>query len=176
MEYPVVAKGSTSRLRQMLREAEGYLELGLAQQSLDALARLGDPAGYGPHALYLMGEALKAQERYHEALGPLTRAAEGDPENLLIWLALGWCHKRTSRLDLAIQDMQFALRADPSEPLLHYNLACYLSLAGQKDRAITHLSKALAMDTHYRTMADAEPDFDPIRSDPEFQALTGVAA
>ena len=35
-----------------------------------------------------------------------------------------------------------------------------------------HLALALRMDSHYRELVDSEPDFDPIRSDPEFQALT----
>ncbi len=166
--------GGRIRSRQIERQAEGYLELGMAQHAMDTLSRLGPMEAYAPNALYLCGEALRELERYDEALIPLTKAAESDPTNLRIWLALGWCHKRTSRLDLAIRDMECALEYEPTQALLHYNLACYLSLAGQKERAIAHLSRALAIDSDYRAMIDSESDFDPIRSDPEFQALTGL--
>ncbi|MCR4414929.1 MAG: tetratricopeptide repeat protein [Thermoguttaceae bacterium] len=166
--------GGRIRSRQLERQAEGYLELGMAQHAMDTLSRLGPMEAYTPNALCLCGEALRELERYEEALVPLTRAAESDPTNIRVWLALGWCHKRTSRLDLAIGDMERALEYEPTEALLHYNLACYLSLAGQKERAIAHLSKALAIDSDYRAMIETESDFDPIRSDPEFQALTGL--
>ena len=64
-----------------------------------------------------------------------------------------------------------ALLVEPEEPLLRYNLACYLSLAGRKRRALRYLSQALAIDPAYRELAEAESDFDPLRNDPEFQAI-----
>jgi len=89
---------------------------------------------------------------------------------------LAWCHKRTARLDAAIKDIQRALEVEPEEALLHYNLACYLSLAGRKRSALTHLARAFALDASYRELTGSEPDFDPIRSDPQFRALTGSSA
>ena len=60
---------------------------------------------------------------------------------------------------------------DPNESLLRYNLACYLSLAGQKRTALAYLSQVFAADPVYRELIATESDFDPIRCDPEFQAL-----
>ena len=59
------------------------------------------------------------------------RVTEAEPENVRAWLALGWCHKRTGRIDLAIDALEAARNADPDEPLILYNLACYWSLAGE---------------------------------------------
>jgi len=162
------------RLRQIERQAEGYLELGMAEHALDALGRLGKAADLSPHALYLRGEALRGLDRHAEALRPLRRAAKADPDNVHVWLALGWCHKRTARIDLAVRALERALEVEPSEALVHYNLACYLSLAGQTPRALAHLSRAITLDPDYRLRAHDEPDFDPIRSDPGFQDLTTI--
>lgn len=162
------------RQRLYLRQAEGYLELGMAEKSLEVLSRLDDRGQRSAFALYLRGEALRRLDRCAEALEPLTLAAQSSPGNVPVYLALGWCHKRTARLDLAIEDLRRALEAEPADPLVHYNLACYLSLAGQKRQALSHLSQAVAMDAQYRALADREPDFDPIRSDPGFQELLGV--
>ena len=44
------------RLKQAERQAEGYLELGMAKHALDMLDCLEDAAHWSPHALYLRGE------------------------------------------------------------------------------------------------------------------------
>lgn len=152
-------------------EAEGYLELGLANQALECLGRLGDPATFEVESLYLWGEGLRAMDRYFEAIEPLERAAKAAPEDVRIRMALGWCYKRTGRLDLAIQSLEEALEHDPTEAVLHYNLACYLSLAGEKRRALRMLSEALTMDARFSRLLDEESDFAKLRSEPEFQAL-----
>lgn len=166
--------GDSIRLRQAEQEAEGYLELGMPDHALRALDRLAEEGDSSAHALYLRGEALRTLHRYREAIGPLRKAVRAEPDEIHLWLALGWCYKRTSRIDLAIDALEQALEVDPSEALVHYNLACYLSLAGDKDRALDHLSRALTIDSDYRRLVHDEPDFDPIRSDPDFQALTSI--
>jgi tetratricopeptide (TPR) repeat protein len=87
---------------------------------------------------------------------------------------LGWCHKRIGRIDQAIEDLQKAEEVAPDEAVVPYNLACYWSLVGNKDQALNHLSRAIAMDPNFRDLINNEPDFDPLRSDPEFRALTEI--
>jgi Flp pilus assembly protein TadD len=159
------------RRTKIQREAEGYLELGMAEHALRALGRLGDPAEFNSNTLYLWGEGLRALERFFEALMPLERAAKAAPDDIRVRIALGWCYKRTGRLDLAIDALEQALIVEPDEALLRYNLACYLSLAGRKRRALRYLSQAFAIDPAYRELAEAESDFDSLRNDPEFQAI-----
>lgn len=159
------------RRAKIQREAEGYLELGMPEYALRALGRLGDPAAFDGETLYLWGEGLRALERFFEALMPLERAAKAAPDDIRVRIALGWCYKRTGRLDLAIDALEQALLVEPEEPLLRYNLACYLSLAGRKRRALRYLSLALASDPAYRELVEAESDFDSLRNDPEFQAI-----
>ena len=117
-------------------QAEGYLELGLPRQALNVLGRLGgaaathgvtrsaEPEAPDVRTLYLQGEALRSLEQYAEAIVPLRKVAEIEPENVQVLLALGWCHKRTGRIDLAIAALETALSADGDEPLIRYNLAC----------------------------------------------------
>jgi tetratricopeptide (TPR) repeat protein len=156
------------------REVEGYLELGMPAHALQTLGRLGDPMTFGGHALYLWGEGLRFQERYLEALMPLERAAKVAPNDIRVRIALGWCYKRTGRLDLAIDALEQALIIEPEHALLRYNLACYLSLAGRKQRALRHLTQALTISPAFRQLIETESDFDPLRADPEFQAICGV--
>lgn len=170
----MVTSSQRIRAKQLERQAEGYLELGLPEQALATLLRLGQGGPWNAHSLYLYGEALRSLERYGEAITPLCQAAQLAPGNIHIWLALGWCYKRTGRIDLAIDAMRQACDAEPGEAMVHYNLACYLSLAGKKEESLAQLAQALSRDPDYRALIDEEPDFDPIRSDPGFQALVGV--
>jgi Flp pilus assembly protein TadD len=178
-----VTKSKEERIRRMKLQgqAEGYLELGLPQQALQVLGRLDEAAHFhaaGPavagadvRTLSLRGLALRLLERYADAVVPLEQVAELEPDNLQVLLALGWCHKRTGRIDLAIEALERALEAHREEPLVCYNLACYYSVAGDKRRALPYLEQALAMDASYRSLIDHEPDFDLLRGDPEFQAV-----
>ncbi len=162
------------RMAQILREVEGYLELALPERALKALDRLPKAASSSSRALYLRGEALRELQRYADAIRPLAQAAELDPEDIHIQLALGWCYKRVGKLELAIDALETALKEQPEEALLWYNLACYWSLAEDKPRALMCLSEALDRDARYRDLIGAERDFDPIRSDPDFQAMIAI--
>ena len=177
--------------QQIIREVEGYLELvelfpgefeaqhvnreRLALRALELLEKV-DGDGSRLQFLILKGTALRALERHSEAVVALHEASQLDAETIHVWLMLGWCHKRNGRVDLAIESLEEALRVDPSEAILHYNLACYWSLLGNCRRAVSYLSHALQIDPNYRDLIDGEHDFDPIRHHPEFQAVTNAFA
>ncbi len=178
------------RRQQILREAEGYLDLitvfgdrmpcrpdvrdTLAQRVLETLDRIDFPGGLQGNILFLRGQALRAMEQFAEAVVPLREAAEIEPQNIHIRLALAWCYKRCRRLDLAIQALEEALDADGAYAIIHYNLACYWSLAGNVKLAVTFLTQAFELEPNYRDHVHGERDFDPIRNHPHFQALTVV--
>lgn len=178
------------RQRFLLREAEGWLDLAivfsdrwrldpplrnrLARRALEVLDRVPEDAGARAHALCLRGQAFRVMERWNEALEPLKAAADLDPASLRTWLALAWCYKRIGRLDLAIESLESALAADPNQAIVHYNLACYWSLARNVPMAVAYLARAFDIDGAYRDLVGRESDFDPIRRHPDFLALTSV--
>ena len=127
---------SRDQIRKLLDEAEGYLMLDLPRRSLQILGSRPDWSTMQFEANFLKGEALRCLDRYREALKPLEMAASLRPGDTRVALALGWCYKRTNRLAQAIDSLERALREHPYEPLLHYNLACYWSLAGNGAKAV----------------------------------------
>jgi tetratricopeptide (TPR) repeat protein len=78
------------RVARRLTAASGYLELGMPQQALDALERLGPPGPFDAEVEYLRGHALRLQHRYREAARKFRLAAEKLPpqEDDTAWLAL----------------------------------------------------------------------------------------
>ena len=61
--------------------------------------------------------------------------------------------------------------AHPGYPALLYNLACCESLAGRKADAIEHLRLAIKKSDSTRSYLAGDSDLDPLRDEPEFQAL-----
>jgi tetratricopeptide (TPR) repeat protein len=178
------------RRQQILREAEGYLDLitafgdrwpsrpeardPLGERVLSSLDRIDNPGGLHAHILFLRGQAFRAMQRYSDAVKPLVEATELEPENIHVRLALAWCYKRCRRLDLAIQSLEEILETEPAHAILHYNLACYWSLAGNAKQACSFLAQAFELQPDYRDLVQNEADFDSIRSHPHFLALTTV--
>lgn len=171
----MIAFTNSTRHRMQLdgasREAEGYLELGMHTQALQSLQRRGKLAHSNDHACYLMGECLREMARFGEALYPLRRSVELNPKRTESWLALGWCCKRTGRLDEATRALEQALRSKPDDALVHYNLACYYSLAGRRLDALRRLKQAFDLDASLRALVSDEPDFTPLQSDVGFRML-----
>ena len=182
--------------QRLVHEAEGYLDLikasswptplrvryrrCLAQRAIAVLDQLSSAADEeeGGRAAYLRGQAYRLMGKHRLAVVSLRRAVAAEPGNVRIYLALGWCYKRIQRLDLAIGALEEALEIGNDLPLnrgiLHYNLACYWSLANNVGLTLAHLARAFEFNSEYRRRAQREVDFDPVRHDPEFLALTGV--
>ncbi|WP_435008455.1 TPR end-of-group domain-containing protein [Tundrisphaera lichenicola] len=160
------------RIKRQLGEAEGYLLLNLPARALEILEGRADWATMQFEASLLTGEALRVLGRHRDALKPLEVAAALRPGDIGVAIALGWCYKRTHRLAQAIDALDRALRHNPEEALLHYNLSCYWSLAGNASKSLDELSAALDLDPELRTRIADEPDFDALRGNPEFERLT----
>ena len=159
------------RITRLLGQAEGYLILEMPDKALEILQSRADWATMQFEASFLTGEALRALGRYREALKPLEVAAALQPGNVGVAIALGWCYKRTHRLAQAIDALERAVVENPDEPLLHYNLACYWSLAGDPSKSLRELSEAVDLDPEIRARIASERDFDPIRNEAEFERL-----
>ncbi|WP_337174332.1 tetratricopeptide repeat protein [Paludisphaera sp.] len=164
------------RIRRQLDEAEGYLMLEMPEKALRILEGRSDWPLMAFEANFLKGEALRSLDRHREALACLEIAAALRPDDVAVALAQGWCYKRTNRLAQAVDALERALRHDPDNALIHYNLACYWSLAGNAPKALAGLAAALKLRPEMRRMIADEGDFDPIRGDSAFDRLARGAA
>jgi tetratricopeptide (TPR) repeat protein len=173
--------------QQMLREAEGYLDLigqfpgswklspavrdRLAQRAIDLLAIIALTHKSHFQVSFLTGYAYRLMERYAEAVPQLESAARIDEQELSPWIELGWCYKRLGKLDRAIEALEEAMESHSEEALVHYNLACYWALSKNVPMTVLYLAQAFDIDSSYRDLVAAESDFDAVRHDPHFDAL-----
>lgn len=182
--------------RRKLEAACGYLELNMPEHALRELGRIPDPESIPLDFYRLRGEGLRALNRFDDALDAYHRALAIDSEDMGVLAGMAWCYKRIGQLDKAIEAMEQAYQSHPKELIVLYNLACYFSLAGEKAQALSWLGRALRMESSLRKQHSEgeggllpwgfghlepslreriaeEPDFDPLRNDPDFQYLTG---
>ncbi|MBK7116933.1 MAG: winged helix-turn-helix domain-containing protein [Proteobacteria bacterium] len=67
--------------------------------------------------------------------------------------------------------MQRALEIDPEDLSALFNAACLHTKAGENEQAITLLERALGLGCGKRDWIEHDPDYDPLRGDPRFQAM-----
>ena len=158
-------------LERLAVEVEGWLDLGCPEHALGRMAPLLETPNARPVALLLRIRALVDLERYAEALDALDEIAyfEHDPEWRLV--TEGRCRRRLDDLEGATRCMRRLIEVDPRSAVGHYNLACYLALAGETEEALEQVTIACGMDEALRTHAVTETDLDVLRDDPRFVAL-----
>jgi tetratricopeptide (TPR) repeat protein len=77
---------------------------------------------------------------------------------------------RDERWDEAIAELEAGLREHPGNAAILYNLACAESMSGRTVDALDHLQEAIRRNPPYRENALTDPDFAPIRHEPDFPA------
>jgi tetratricopeptide (TPR) repeat protein len=58
------------------------------------------------------------------------------------------------------------LELHPDEAILHFNLACYLSLLGDYDNASDHLNKAIKLDRRFQAASVEDEDLAGLWGEP----------
>ena len=71
----------------------------------------------------------------------------------------------------AIRFAERSLAIDPEDPMLLYNVACMYSGIGRHEQAISCLERAVDKGFGHREWIDNDPDLDPIRNNPRYQAI-----
>ena len=167
----VVIFDASRRLKRRMEAAQGFLMLDLADQALRELDEIDDAGEQAFHFHLLRGEALRAKAEHRRALDQFLMAHAIDPTDLSALMGMAWCYKRIDRLDQSIDTLRLAYESHAEVPVVLYNLACYYSLAGDKEQALSWLGRALRMDRNFLKLVPHETDFAPLRDDPDFAHL-----
>ncbi len=106
------------RIAHRLREASGYLELGMAQHALDRLDGLGELGPFEGEVSLLRGEAYGAQEKFAEAAASFKTATKllPPPFRRPAFLALSMVYQEVGDTDRASQAMARARGAGSPRP------------------------------------------------------------
>jgi tetratricopeptide (TPR) repeat protein len=152
--------------RRRLEYASGYLELGLLKDAAKELGLIEDDASDSAEVLQLWVRLQHQAKQW----GPLVRVAEAlievAPKEEQGWVSWAYALRELER----IEDAQEVLRrAEPihgkTSAVLHYNLACYACLLGDKVEAKRRLVMAFKLDAEFKIDAADDPDLEGLRDD-----------
>lgn len=159
------------RFRRLVDEIDGWLDLRCPERALE----LSEPLLVADDARAVgLSLRVRAQARigdYRAALAELGELRTLHPEDEWVDLTEAWCRRRIDDLPGAIRCAEQLLARNHRNDTAHFNLACYLALAGDKDRAIDALSLACGLNPDCRNYAVEEPDLDSLRTDERFRQL-----
>jgi adenylate cyclase len=135
-----------------------------------------DPDDYDALTLLCMpyertGDARGVQSARERALAAADRVLGNNPDDIRALyfsagalISLGQRQKGIERLEQAI-----ALR--PHDFALLYNAACGFARAGDPDRALDLLDRAVDTGRGFRAWIEADPDLDSLRDSPRFKQI-----
>ena len=158
-------------LQRLVDRADGWLDLRCPERALELI----EPLIASPEAKS-MGLALRVRANarlgnYADALADLSELRIANPTHNWIDLTEAWCRRRHNDLPGAIRCTEQLISRDPRHHIARFNLACYLALSGDLERAIDELSLACGLHGECRTFALDEPDFDSLRTNEQFRKL-----
>jgi tetratricopeptide (TPR) repeat protein len=107
-----------ARVVRRIREATGFIELGLPQYALDRLEGLDEPGPFTAQIELVRGEALRRQHRYFDAVASLKRAAAKAPAPIKqsAMLAISACYHQTGDHAKAMDAYASARGVAPKTP------------------------------------------------------------
>jgi len=158
-------------LERVAAEIDGWLELGCPQRAIELLERLLERPDARPAGLEYRVRALVATSKHEQAIEDLSELRQTDVDPVWLDLTEAWCRKRMDDLPSAIQCMEQLLRRDPKSAIGHFNLACYLALTGESERALDAVTVACGIDNNFRDLLTDEPDLHCLHRDQRFLQL-----
>lgn len=145
-----------------LTAAEGYAAL---RMFLDADAELDQIDPDVRHVAEVLAVRLKIYrglEKWELMRTVAGRLVAHDPDNVQWAISLAFATRRAQSIEAARRILLEAVELHPSEPILHYNLACYECQLGLLQVAKGRLAHAFKLAPKCRLMALEDDDLAPL--------------
>jgi Flp pilus assembly protein TadD len=147
-------------------------DAGQAEEAGRALRAAIDQAPSDPVPRHELAALLMDEGDFRAAIGQLKEVTRLEPGNFDAWLDLGISYAQKGFYAEAERAYASAAGLRPDDLLLNYNLGGLQALAGRPARALLALRRAVSIDpVKVRSWLEGDRMFEPLRGNPEFEAL-----
>jgi len=132
------------------------------------------PAGAKPLTAVLMSaETPYLEGRWAEAEAAYQQFVEANPDNAFAWNRLGTSQVQQKKYAEAVTSFEHAIAIGGGGAVDFYNLACAYALAGDPDKALDSIERAIGAGLRRREQYETDPDLASLRELPRFRTLMG---
>lgn len=146
----------------LLVAAQGYLELGLPLEANNEIESMSAEVRHLPAVLEMRVGIYRKMEKWELMQVVAKSLTEVDPTESRWPLAWAYATRRAESVDAARFILIEAWQLHKKEPLIPYNLACYLCQMGEPDIAKDVIRHAFELDPKIRLQALEDEDLKPL--------------
>jgi TolB-like protein/Tfp pilus assembly protein PilF len=119
-----------------------------------------------------LGEAARGKRADFACMEAVQKAVRSHPDDTRAWTMGASVLAEMGEPDRSAEWLARALAIDPDEAIIQYNATCVYVALQRHDDALRSLGAAIALGgIATKDWATNDPDLDPLRADPRFQAL-----
>lgn len=151
-----------------LEYASGYIGLGMHQDAADELGLIAEEEWEAPEVLQHWMSLHHETKEWLALIQVAETLVELEPEEEPAWISWAYALRELDRVKEAQEVLwQAEVLHGDSSAVLHYNLACYACLLGDKVDAKRRLATAIKMDAEFKSSALEDPDLEAMRDELE---------
>ncbi len=124
------------------------------------------------NALVHKGNALGKLGKYNDAISCYDKVLKIHPDHQIVLINKGLALHYLKKYEHAISYYDKILEKDPQNANALYHKSCSKSLQGKPEEALNLLEQAIMIDSKYGIKASTDLDFENLRGDQRFKALT----
>ena len=152
--------------RRRLEYASGYLDLGMIKDAADELDMIEGKDAQSADVMRLRVALYHQSKQWDQLTHVAEVLATLVPNEEQGWISWAYALRELERVD---QAQSVLLRAEPlhgeTSAVLHYNLACYACLLGDKEEALKRLSLACELEDDFLSSALDDPDLESMQDE-----------
>lgn len=145
-----------------LETAEGYLELGMFDDSAMALEEIAPEDKIRPEVLGFRVDLYMAAKKWDMGAAVAQHMVKIQSEAPGWWINWAVCARRGESVEKAEEILLRAVEVHPKHHLIRFNLACYASVMGRISEAKKRLAEAIEINGAARQLALNHPDLEPL--------------